>query len=430
VNPVRTARRRAAGGTVAPPGSWLGQVSVVAVHQVALFGSLGLFAIVTARVLGPANRGVLVIFVTLSSLLMLVGSLGTNTAARVRLVGPPERRLALADYLGLSAALLLAQAVVAAVLGVLVLGATGGPAGGYVLAAFALYSVLNLACTFLRDGLYAYGHTGSASRADAVGAAIQLLTAAVLFAVWHGRLVLALVAVLAGAAAELGYLAQRYRAHSLSLLPRLRPGAWRADIGAGLPAVLAHLGQAMTVRFDRILLGVLASTTAVGVYSVAATLTETLWLVPGAIAQVAFHRVASGRTPVRRLRRIRLANLGLAVLGGILLALAAPVLVRLLFGQTFRDAVPATRVLLIAAVAIACYQVDITCVLASNGLRAASVVTSTGFAAVLLGDLALIPRFGMMGAAWASVAGYGLMAVLAQRTLARLGRHARGPVRR
>jgi len=389
------------------------------VNQVALFGSLGLFAIVTARALGPANRGVLVIFVTLSSLLMLVGSLGTNTAARVRMVAA-ENRLLLADYLGLAAGLLLIQAVASVGLGAVVLTATHSLVGGYVLVAFAVHSVLSLACTFLRDGLYAFGHTSSASRGDAVAAGVQLAAVLLSFALWQGRLVLAVAAVVVGAVGELGYLAGRYAANSLSLKPRIRFSGWPADIGSGLPALIVHVGQAMTIRFDRILLGILASTGQVGIYSVAATMSETLWLVPASIAQVVFYRVASTQTQLHRLRRVRIANLTLSVLGAGVLALLAPALVRALFGDAFQGATGAMRILLIAAVAVACYHVDITCVIASNGLRWASGVTSVGFAAVLLLDLALIPRFGLLGAAWASVVGYGLMAALSAVTVARM----------
>jgi O-antigen/teichoic acid export membrane protein len=201
----------------------------------------------------------------------------------------------------------------------------------------------------------------------------------------------------------------------------MRFGAWRADIGAGLPALVVYLGQAMTIRFDRILLGLLGSTGQVGLYSVAATMSETLWLIPGSLAQVVFHRVASAQLPVRRLRAVRLANVALSLVGAGVLALLAPALVEAVFGEAFRGATAAMRVLLLAAVAVASYQVDITCVVASNGLRRASAITTAGFAAVLLLDLVLIPRAGLLGAAWASVVGYGLMAVLSCAAVRRLG---------
>src|SRR6266536_1087324 len=94
-----SAARRSATAHRQQPG-WLGRIGPVAVNQVALALSLGLFAVVTGRALGPSGRGIVVIFMTLSSLLMLIGSLGTNTAARVRLVARGQPLL-LEHYLAL-----------------------------------------------------------------------------------------------------------------------------------------------------------------------------------------------------------------------------------------------------------------------------------------------------------------------------------------
>ena len=351
---------------------------------------------------------------------MLVGSLGTNIAARVRMVAL-EDPLLLADYLGLAVVLLLVQALASVVVGAFMLSAAHSLVGGYLLVVFAVYSVLNLACTFLRDGLYAFGHNNSASGGDALAAGIQLIVSLVLFGIWGSKLVLATVALIVGALGELVYLSRKYVWKSLSLRPCFRLSGWRTQIRAGLPAMVVSMGQAMVIRFDRVLLGILASTGQVGVYSVAASMSETLWLIPASISQVVFHRVASARTPVYRLRKIRILNVALASLGAGVLAVLAPVLIRVLFGEAFRPAVGAMRVLLIAGVAVASYQVDVSCVSAANRLGRASGITSAGFAAVLMFDIALIPHFGFIGAAWASVVAYGLMAVLAALMVARIG---------
>jgi O-antigen/teichoic acid export membrane protein len=392
---------------VVAPG-WLRPVVQVAGNQVALFLSLGVFAVVTSRTLGPAGRGMLVLFVTLSGLLVLVATIGTNTVARVRMVAAVDR-VALPDYLGLAWVLLGAAAVAALCAGGPALRATHSDSGPYALVLFAAYTVASLAAVFLRDGLYAYGHAAAASRGPAVAALVQLLA----FLALRDRLATALLAVLAGALVEVAYFAGRYRAAGLPLRARVRPASWRRLLRGGLPAVVVSLGQAMTIRIDRVLLGLLASTAQVGIYSVAATLSEALWLVPGSLAQVVFHRVAAGQATFRQLRAIRLLNLGLSVVGALALGLLAPWLVDRLFGPSFGAATGALRVLLVAAVAIASYQVDVACVSASDRLVRASGVTSVGFGTVLLLDMLLIPRYGLLGAAWASVAAYALMALLA-----------------
>src|ERR1700712_4771256 len=103
-----------------PSGAGLGAV-ILNVAALALL--MGIFAIVTGRVLGPNDRGVLVIFMTLSSMLMVLGSFGTNTFARVHLVSAKER-LPLEEYLGLIGALAAAQFMIASIFGGLALWAT------------------------------------------------------------------------------------------------------------------------------------------------------------------------------------------------------------------------------------------------------------------------------------------------------------------
>jgi hypothetical protein len=52
-----------------------------------------IFALLTVRSPGPADRGVLVVVVTTASFLMLVGSLGTGTSGRVLLNAAPPLRV-------------------------------------------------------------------------------------------------------------------------------------------------------------------------------------------------------------------------------------------------------------------------------------------------------------------------------------------------
>ena len=56
-----------------------------------------LFAILTARWLGPSDRGVVVVLMTTSTFLMLVGSFGISTGSRVLLNDSPP--LGLTHYL-------------------------------------------------------------------------------------------------------------------------------------------------------------------------------------------------------------------------------------------------------------------------------------------------------------------------------------------
>jgi len=237
----------------------LGSFGKVTINVAALALFLGLFAIVTGRILGPSERGIVVIFMTLSSMLMVLGSFGSNTFARVRLVAP-EKPLALADYLGLIYVLALFQVVLSLVFGAIVLQATHSLVDRFVLALLMVYSVLNLLSYLLRDGLFAYGHNVTASRADAISSAAQLSLVLVFWLSVRLNLYLALVAVTAGQSYAVVYLSMRYRTFGLTHRPHWALKSLAMQIRGGCPAVVTNLGQSMIFRLDRVLLGLLATT--------------------------------------------------------------------------------------------------------------------------------------------------------------------------
>lgn len=382
----------------------------VTVNLIAISLLLGTLAIVTARALGPTDRGVVVVFMTLTSVLIVAGSLGTNTFARVHLVSA-DSEIELADYIGITIVLSLAQLFIAFGIGWAALVATHSFGNGAVLVFLVAYSFLSISSYMLRDGLYAFGHSTRASRADAIGAAAQLVLVVAAWGLFGLTLDRTLAAITCGQSVELIYLTAQFRRRGLSLRPRHSRGKAWLQIRGGLPAVLTDLGRSFIFRLDRLLLGVFASTALVGVYSVGVTMTEALLIIPIGIGQVIFHRVASGRRSIDSLGRLRTGAVALSMVIGGLLFLASPWLIKFLFGEEYRAAVTPLRILVIGAVAMGSYVVDVACINAAGKLQSASLLTLFGFAVVIVLDIALIPAFGMTGAAEASTIAYIAMAV-------------------
>lgn len=380
----------------------------VSVVSLAIF--LGLLAVVTGRVLGPADRGIVVVFMTLASMLMVITSCGANTYARVALVAQ-TKPIDLADYFGLSALLIAVVSFLAATAGLGVLSLTSSLPNAWVPVLLVVYSALSLASYMLRDGLYAFGHNLTASRGDPLAAATQLL---LLIVVWQAlglTLRLALVSITVGQSTAVVYLLLGYRRYRLLCRPTWHRPKLVRQVLHGFPALVTNLGQSFVFRLDRIILGALVTTSAVGIYSVAATLTEVLLLIPTSVGQVIFHRIASGAIELRAVRALRLANLAVSSALAILLAFLAPWLVDLLFGKHFDSATTPLRILLIGAVAMGAYLVDIACTNAQGNLARASTFTLLGLTVVTALDFILIPKWQASGAAWASTIGYVTMAI-------------------
>jgi O-antigen/teichoic acid export membrane protein len=164
------------------------------------------------------------------------------------------------------------------------------------------------------------------------------------------------------------------------------------------------------LRLDRILVGLFLSAAAVGVYSVAATATDLVALVPGALSQVLFQRIASRSVDRSTLNRARAYALLSSVAIAAALFLLAPLGIDLLVGPSFSGAVLPLRILLLAAVILSSYQIDAYALAARGQIGAAASATVFGLVVIVIADLILIPTHGIVGAAWASVIAYALMA--------------------
>jgi O-antigen/teichoic acid export membrane protein len=185
----------------------------------------------------------------------------------------------------------------------------------------------------------------------------------------------------------------------------------------------------MTLRLDQWLLGVLGSPAAVGIYSIAASLSEAIYLVARSLGIVVFVDSARAERGQQFRRRLAGALVITSVAAAALAAVCEP-LIRVVIGDDYLGAAAPTRILLLGAPGLITVNL-ITNRLAGMGRpgRASGYTLAALIVTVAL-DIWLIPRSGAEGAAWASAIGYnvgGLVALSALRTSKSVPRRA-GPV--
>jgi O-antigen/teichoic acid export membrane protein len=368
-----------------------------------------LFALLTARWLGPSSRGVVVVFMTTSMFLMLVGSFGISTGSRVLLNGSPP--LGLSRYLKQARTLSLLHLVTASTLGLVALAATGGMPSPWVGVIFVPFAAVQLFCYFQREALHGIGRHRSAMYGEVLS--FTLLTAAVLLLEVIGRLTLIAVClvILGGALAQTVFLAIRLRGAAQH--PPFARFSLRQLMRYSLPALVTTLGQAFVIRGDRLILGLIAGSAPVGIYGAAASYTEVLWLVPGAVAQVAFRRASVTGTQRAGAagRRITLLITALACL--ILVACTEPV-INILLGPAYSEAIGLAYILIAASFPMASYQLDVGVLNGLGKLAHSGYATTVGSLVLVVGCLLTIPSLGAYGAAWSSLVAYSAMAALAR----------------
>jgi O-antigen/teichoic acid export membrane protein len=178
---------------------------------------------------------------------------------------------------------------------------------------------------------------------------------------------------------------------------------------------LAALFAFLVVRSDVILLKELSGSHETGVYSAAVSLVDLLHLFPVAVGVVLFPQLSVPGAAEDRWRVTRSALLHTAWLlsiGAAVLMFWGEFIIKLLFGAPF---LPAYPVLVVLAPAMLFFGLNniISVYISAIGLPWFGVwVWCVAFCANLAFNLLWIPRFGGVGAAWASLLSYALVFAL------------------
>jgi O-antigen/teichoic acid export membrane protein len=342
--------------------------------------------LVTARVLGPEGRGAVAFLTTVATLTSALSVFGVQQAVANSVARRPERSRVLAGTAAvLSAGLGLLGAAVVALLVQISPGAAAGASRPVL--TMVLASVPLLVLQICLQQLVA-----SHSRFGVLTASL-LLPAVVNLA---GNGVLAVLGDLTTARAVGTWLLGQLLATVLLVrivLVQLG-GVGRPSVSAGRAAlafgVKAHLGRVMMLsnyRLDQWLLGALAGTQQLGLYSVAVACADA---------------AEAGRQAADAFRAVLLVTVPLMAA----LALLAPVLSVTLLGSGFASAVTPLRILVLGAPGVVALKL-LGSALTAQGLPLREAAGSgTAFATLLTLDLLLIPPLGGLGAACASTAGY------------------------
>ncbi|MEA2703023.1 MAG: hypothetical protein QOD63_968 [Actinomycetota bacterium] len=386
----------------------------MSVYRVLSGAAAGAIAVLTARQLGPSERGILVLLLTLSSFTLLLCSVGLNTSGRIHLVGKGDGRVESGDFVGLSATLTLLDVVVCAGLGLVLLPLVHVHLSLADLAIFGLFGGSMIAAYLANASLNAFGWTATASAVDAVGSAVQLIAVLGVWGAGARSVDPYLVAMLLGNVLQLALALVVLRRHGVKLRPRCSRGPWRRLVRTGLPGIALDVGGVLTFKIDRYLIAAFLAPAAVGIYSVAATASELLRMPVLALSQPIFYRLASGSARISDFRHTRRLCLAATAALVVVMFLAAPVAVETLFGPDYAGAVTPLRILLLAEFGITAFYLDASSLAAGlHKVGAAGGAAVVGLVFVAVGDLILIPSYGIAGAAWASVVAYSAMGLVA-----------------
>jgi O-antigen/teichoic acid export membrane protein len=380
------------------------------------FALSAVVGLLVARYLGPARLGSLSYCVALVTLLGFVPALGLDAIVKRELIRTPERE---SDILAGSFVLRIAAGAVAFTLVCLAAKSGVGLADDepYLLTTLAL--LLFQPALFLPElWLQAHLHAKGAAVAQLGSLAVtSTLRVSLIFA--GGSLVsFAWVLVAEMLLATTGFFVTARRAGlrmpvvapQFALIKRLFLDAW--------PLMFASLAIVIYMKIDEVMLRQLSGATAVGIYSAAVKLSEVWYFLPTALASSilpALLHVKQANPEEYALRQQQYYDLSaaLAYALSIPIALVAPWVVRIAYGPEFVEAGPILAVHIWSSVFVF-LGVARGQWLVNEGLQKFYLAaTCAGAVANVTLNLLWIPRWGGLGAAWATVVSYGLAAWLA-----------------
>lgn len=191
---------------------------------------------------------------------------------------------------------------------------------------------------------------------------------------------------------------------------------FRSALQYGLKDYPGAITELANWRLDSLMLAGIGSNTAIGLYTVAVKLSDITTMLASSVGDALMPEVAASKKSeeatgiiTRSLRLTLVAHLLLIVP----LWIAAPYILQFAYGDDF---VPVTSVLRLLMIASVIWSVGAIIISGLNGLGhpGLSTIARTAAAVVMVVSLlAWLPRWGIRGAALASIAGYSVMSAVA-----------------
>lgn len=201
------------------------------------------------------------------------------------------------------------------------------------------------------------------------------------------------------------------------LRPRWQPSwsKWKEALGYGVRDYPGIVADFTTLRLDQLLLGAMAPSAAIGLYFVAVRLSEITAILAGSVADALMPEVAASEAG--RAERLLGRSLRLTLYTHLLVLVplwtSAPLVLQYFFGESFLAATATLRILLLASVVLSAGGIMISG-LRGFGYPGLSTIARLASAVVtVVSLLLLLPRLGIVGAAVASLLGYGVTMLIA-----------------
>jgi O-antigen/teichoic acid export membrane protein len=174
------------------------------------------------------------------------------------------------------------------------------------------------------------------------------------------------------------------------------------------PEILAGFSGLLFIRLDQVMLHYLSGPAAVGIFAVAARLSEAWYFIPSAIIASTFPNIVASRkissaVYMRRLQLLMAALCAISYVAVLSATLFANPVVRLLYGVPYLQSASILTVHIWSGLFVSLGLASGSWIMAEKRVRLNLYRNLSGLAANIALNLLLIPQFGALGAAYATL---------------------------
>jgi O-antigen/teichoic acid export membrane protein len=367
-------------------------------------------SIIIARILGPQGKGIYSLAILLPSILVTFGTFGIGQAS-VFYVG--RKKYSAKVVLGNNIALSLLLGVTVFFIGLMVThffseSLFPGVSKVYLFSALLLIP-LGLFLSFVNYLLLGLREIQRFNLITLLRSTVFLLTLLILLFAFKFSITAAIIA---------NILSQTIAAIILLYLAKKAVGSFYLGLSRsyirdvfyyGLRVYLGNILGFLHYRADIFLINIFLNPLAVGFYALAVTLAEKVWLVSQSAGVVLFP-TASTETDKKRLREFTpLVYRNILFLAGIssfLLILLSRTIIVVLYSEKFLNSVIPFQILLIGAVAMSGWRILANDLYGRGKPELNIYISSASFALNIILNVLWIPKFGIIGASWATSISY------------------------
>ena len=379
----------------------------------ARLGSMVISFIATAyiaRNLGPTNYGELSYAISFVGLFSFIAALGIDQVLYRELIEHPEHRN---KYMGSALALRLGAACIAIFLCIF-FAVTFSPED------VSLYLIVLLCLGFIFNSFQIINYEFQA-RVEAKYPSLLSLYITILLNILkivvimmgEGVIYLALILLCESVFYALGFLYFRTRCYG-------NISGWSFDKGVAKkllldswPLMFSTAFAIIYGRIDQIMIKNMLGATSVGLYDAAVRLSEVWYFIPGLITAALFPAIINAKntsehTYAKRLRKLALFLVLLSIAIALPTLLLSDYIIWIVFGQAFMEASLILQIYVWSTIAISLNSVASYYLIAENLKKMLLFTSCIGMITNVALNIYLIPRYGMAGAAFATLISYSL----------------------